>query len=610
MRRITKLALAIALSLLATAHAYARTHIQGYVERGGGTALASASGNSLTVQRSYPGATVTVFVAGTATLASIYRTATTSTVISGSAVTANTNAYYEFWLPDGTYDFRFSGGTAPNTIPSPFTFTSIAVGSGNITVSVTSFGAACDGGVTDDSVAFQAAADFLSGPHRITLPVGICKTTTETLITQDRVSWIGQGKQVSKILFVPTVTGKAALHYDKVAATTIIQGSVRDLTIVSSDTTYQKFALRCTDCSEFDMENVAIGPGYGSGFSGGSAISPFVGGSSSGLYLEGRDFGSYRNVEIAADIPLRIGVNPNFPSIDIDHHAFTNMYLLPIGENPSVYIEPAVNLTQVTFDGYQAWVGGSRGLYWVDTTGATSFGLSIANVRGEQPTARQYFIEIDLGAGRLYGLTLDRLMWGSLTTSDGIKLRSVSEATLDTVRYNGTGVALDVDNSVLGIEGRSVFFQASSTTSITGQILIWATGDGANPTGFASFRYDVTNSTLAAGKFSQRGPLLVYPETGNLASGATVTIPSQGGGAANLLGRVVVVAQGATKHVSCAVSFDNVGAKVESTTASADCDVGNIGGKLCVHWSSINSIVLRNNLGEDIKYWFEVTQVP
>jgi hypothetical protein len=101
--------------------AYSQQRIQGYVERGGFQYSGSVSAR---VQRSYPNATVTVYLAGTTTLASIFTDSTLATPKS-NPFTADSDGYYYFYSTGGSYDLRFSGGT----ILDPFVLGDIRAGS-------------------------------------------------------------------------------------------------------------------------------------------------------------------------------------------------------------------------------------------------------------------------------------------------------------------------------------------------------------------------------------------------------------------------------------------------------------------------------------------------
>jgi hypothetical protein len=103
--------------LAITVPAAARERVYGYVERGGQRVVTAGLQSSTFVQRSYPLATVTVYLTGTNTLASIY--ADNSGTVKPNPFSSDATGFWFFYADDGTYDVRFSGGglAAPFTLP-------------------------------------------------------------------------------------------------------------------------------------------------------------------------------------------------------------------------------------------------------------------------------------------------------------------------------------------------------------------------------------------------------------------------------------------------------------------------------------------------------------
>lgn len=89
--------------------------LQGYCEDGGQTVTTDGRTSTTKVQRSYPSCTVTVYVSGTTTLATIYSDES-STPKANPFVADSTGAWF-FYGAVGRYDTRFSGGG----IATPFT---------------------------------------------------------------------------------------------------------------------------------------------------------------------------------------------------------------------------------------------------------------------------------------------------------------------------------------------------------------------------------------------------------------------------------------------------------------------------------------------------------
>ncbi len=93
----------------------AREKLQGWCEQGGQTVTTSGVVSTTFVQRSYKSCTVTVYLSGTLTLATIY--ADNSSTPKANPFTASALGLWFFYANDGRYDVSFSGGG----IASPFT---------------------------------------------------------------------------------------------------------------------------------------------------------------------------------------------------------------------------------------------------------------------------------------------------------------------------------------------------------------------------------------------------------------------------------------------------------------------------------------------------------
>lgn len=329
-------------------------------------------------------------------------------------------------------------------------------------VRVQAFGAKCDG-IADDTHAVRSAVAAAGAQSRIEFPAGTCVIRDTITMSAHRQHLVGAGMHVTYLKFSPTATGgKTLLKVQATPAAEYFQGSIRDLGIGSDDRTYGKTGIEIVDASGFVVENVAS---Y-----------PWTGGNSIGIRTRGREFGLFRNLYISADRPLVISDNPNH-SIDVDHHSFFDCYFTANG-NPVVEIESGVNLTHVTFGGAQAWVKGTGGLRWRDTdTSTVGIALRIQNVRWEQAeSVTGYFVEIGHNYN-LHQLSIENVYGG--VNARGFKLRNVRHATLRTVYYDGTGDALNVDNSVYPLLLENSWFQAGSTIRTTGLTKVLDSGQNA-----------------------------------------------------------------------------------------------------------------------------------
>jgi len=94
----------------------ARGFIQGYVERGGENVTTDGRVSTTDVQRSFPGATVTVYDAGTLTPSTIFSTEAGAPL--ANPFTADTDGHWGFWANQARYDVKFSGAgiTTPYTL--------------------------------------------------------------------------------------------------------------------------------------------------------------------------------------------------------------------------------------------------------------------------------------------------------------------------------------------------------------------------------------------------------------------------------------------------------------------------------------------------------------
>jgi hypothetical protein len=98
------------------AKAQVYTKVQGYAQQGGQKVYTQGLTSDTSVQKSYPLATITVFNAGTVTIATIY--SDSSGTPQANPFTASSTGYWSFYAQAGArFDIRFSGGG----IVTPFT---------------------------------------------------------------------------------------------------------------------------------------------------------------------------------------------------------------------------------------------------------------------------------------------------------------------------------------------------------------------------------------------------------------------------------------------------------------------------------------------------------
>jgi polygalacturonase len=325
-------------------------------------------------------------------------------------------------------------------------------------------------GAADSTSAIQAAINsFASGRGTVWFPIGTFKVTSTITVTQNRIHLVGAGSWATQILFVPTAND-TCIELSNGAAV-LYQGSVVGMSFYSEDSTYAKTALEISDVSGYNIEDIVVG---GNVVSGGSTF--WSGGTGSrGLWIKGREATYINRVFVYADKPIEISTNPN-NSISIDHFHFANCYL---GANgfPCVTINSNVNLTNVTFDGYQLWVLGTYGLYWVDTaTVGVSQTLTLANVRTEQGTSSTAYSVYISHNSALQSLKIENSQLD--TTRNGIYLRKVDRASIYNVidtSTAGTHTILDADSTVREIDIRNCYWNTGAIASLTGQNVVLST---------------------------------------------------------------------------------------------------------------------------------------
>lgn len=116
-----KLLLAVLLLLAISLSISARAKVQGIASQGGWLVVTSGISSTTKVVRAFPNCTITVFFAGTLNLADVY--SDNANTPKSNPFMAGGDASYFFYIDDGRYDIRFSGGD----IPSPFTLSDINV---------------------------------------------------------------------------------------------------------------------------------------------------------------------------------------------------------------------------------------------------------------------------------------------------------------------------------------------------------------------------------------------------------------------------------------------------------------------------------------------------
>lgn len=377
---------------------------------------------------------------------------------------------------------------------------------------VTDFGAEGDG-VTDDTAAIQACIDAAGAGSTVIFPDGGISYKTGPLLVNAAygVQILGTGPRGAQLQFYPTgnATNTAGVTTAADPGTCIqfaMNGgqpsgaalqtlcSLKNLSISTGNTSFDKIGVRIVENGSFTMENVSI-----ASFRGGPT-------GSCGLQTMGHESNIFVNNKISScNVPIRISRGTQStvgvpPAISCDGFHFSDMYLigpLNAGEAgatlPSccVLIDDGVRINELLFDGTQSWVGGLEGLHWVSPTacGDTQFGVRIENVRKEQgySAAVQKIFNIDLNATYpLQSVTFtncksgeDNTMWYFRNVNDALILGGgyiANIAALGVGRY-----VVDMQTNNKSLQFIDVRFPAAATLNIAGFADNSATPNGAVP---------------------------------------------------------------------------------------------------------------------------------
>jgi len=285
----TKLLLA---GLLFCLSAAGRARVQNWCEQGGQTiqVLGYVSSINTPVQRSYaPGCIVTVYITGSGgTLATLYSDDIGTPL--ANPLTASSTGLYYFYVDDGSYDIRLSGGG----IPTPFTLgevpavdpwfsltsnarlRTIAAKMGDI-VSVKDYGAKGNGS-TDDSAAFQAAHDACPS-YGCTILVPASSTSyiikTGIAISKSNVTWnLATGAVIDGTgVTGPIISGP---HVGGALAVFLVTGAYDQF--VGGGTIKAAFSyaitptpLMCKGCNAILVDGINLNGGYAAFWPGGGA---------------------------------------------------------------------------------------------------------------------------------------------------------------------------------------------------------------------------------------------------------------------------------------------------------------------------------------------------
>lgn len=477
-RRLLLLIAFLALPVALHAHDSA----SGWCQQGNQTVAISGLVSTTKVQRSYPSCTVTVYQAGTITLATIYSdNANPPTPIPGGSFTAATNGRWQFWAANGHYDIKMSGGG----MATPLTLSDVVIG--GTTASCNDFLYLTDLGLIMDAVlqnlpSIGGVADCRS------LPSGLIAANTITI--DKKVRWLlpfadmtlhgipgievtsggtcidGQGEESSRFKYDPVGTGDAIKWWSG-SSDVIAYGCLMGFTLDAPDnTTVAKTGINIIDQEELYVAHISVSNWTGTAKT------------STGMRVQGRQTLTCTNLTINADLPIRISIDPNTGVVAADHYHCANLYTIADSSQPNIKIDDGVWLTNVVFDGYEAHASGFSCWYWNDTTGVIdSYNVTLQNFRCEQgPGAAPTHYAIYFSPNRqTFASDIVRNITDS--TYNGIYVRNLFSGSISRNSYPGLSTAINVDGSVHASVEDNFFNDTNATVTRTGFVGVWCNND-------------------------------------------------------------------------------------------------------------------------------------
>jgi hypothetical protein len=457
-------------------------------------------------------------------------------------------------------------------------------------------------GTVDCTAAINSAISSLPR-GTVKFAEGTYKIVTTIMLNKDRVNLIGQGPQATILSYAPKGPGTAVYFYKPGSA--LVQSLFKGFGLNSSAAfNFTKVAFASRNAEDLKIEDVAVYPWNGNK-------------TSVGFQSKGKHMVTLANVSIRADIPISIEDNPD-STIDIDHYNFHNTYLIAdVGS--CVQVSDGVNLTNVTFDGYQAWVPKTFGFYWRDTTTLeTSANLSFKNIRIEQetdPTAYLFYISHKTN---LYNVLFENIYGG--LKAKGFYLRKCPHTTLKNVIYYNpaNNEALNADATVSPLVLMNCFWQGGSTFSTGNLIKRFYAPDGSyalprnaiygvgyhQSSGGNDYHYPVHDGIHI-------NNVVEYSFTEILPNNAYSKYIDFGTGPIKFLKTEVAAYVNGTKALEsgAAVTYFASGAPLVSLGGTQNFSLSDTAGKICIirNPSDFNLYRIKNRLGDEaivhVKIW-------
>lgn len=584
--------------------------LQGWAQRGGET-LTTLQGLPLRqrAQRSFPGAHITVYLAGTSTLATLYSDLSSTPL--GNPFDSAADASWRCAVEDGSYDVVIDPVVAP-----PYTLYGVrafATAPTSVDINVRAYGAKGNS-IADDTASFVAAwlaAKTLKNT-RIHIPPGRYPLTTAlpVIYHSDLVSVVGDGWTNTIILFNPASANQTCMAFEPLAYSTFDRLYVGGFAIFGG-TNVDKTLMRVTASANqsvlFDL-----------------VLQDTTNTSTTALRWEGWNNTTLRDSWLRAKKPM-VWSKPSAGTLSsgaggMDHMSIINTilfsdystnYLIEMSDASS----PNIAVSNITISAHAAWNGGKGGIHF---SGSTLNHLQLNGVRWEgnglntgDTTGR--FLDIEPSGANSRHVTLIDVTCGVDQAHD-IKLRNITDVGFLNcfIGYGGAWAAseivLDMDATVDRVWAQNTSFTAGvfninaalerrwATTTIAGSYNSYASIFWAQRSAGGA-QYDLT--------YDQGVPRYRL-RIASLANGASATLISTAINSNDPTpGILFIAAEDAARASGTSGSgmlfsrWDNVVVVTDSPSGIISTSSGTAN-KLCVFRSG-SDIVVQNNLGLAVK---------
>lgn len=260
-------------------------------------------------------------------------------------------------------------------------------------------------------------------------------------VTDNAVQIFGDGQITSTIRWYPDADGY--LFNIDAGQAYIKRGNIRDLQILTTDSTYVKKAIRAADISGYDFSHLKL-----TGFKNNGSI---------GMHIGGRDTSNIAWCDIEADRPIVFFRDPYESSVGLDADLFRIIGLSTSGVGspyPGIQFEDGAYPWEVLIMG--SVVAGGTKFIQVNSTGTLGQppGITLIDCRHEQGYNSGVTAGVDDGSQYAFDIAgnataplhrVKMLSCKSSTQTNGTKLAHVRSAVLEMQRLVG-GSAVDALN--------------------------------------------------------------------------------------------------------------------------------------------------------------------